>query len=75
MVYLLGVFFFFNSIFLWIPNSPERFTERLVLMTYYGVILLLSGYQADEHKIRAQYKTIVDRYVCFVYSESGVNPV
>ncbi|KAF8803092.1 mitochondrial outer membrane protein IML2 [Phlegmacium glaucopus] len=33
----------------------------LVLMTYYGVILSLSGYQADELKLRAQYKTIVDR--------------
>ena len=70
MVCLLGVFF--NSIsygfqFAW------RSTERLVLMTYYGVILLLSGYQADELKIRAQYKAIVDRYVCFVYSESGVD--
>ena len=32
-------------------------------MTYYGVILSLSGYQADEGKIRSQYKTIIDRYV------------
>ena len=32
-------------------------------MTYYGVILSLSGYQADEVKIRAKYKAIVDRYV------------
>ena len=30
-------------------------------MTYYGVILSLSGYQADEVDIRAKYKAIVDR--------------
>ncbi|KAF8163824.1 mitochondrial outer membrane protein IML2 [Crassisporium funariophilum] len=33
----------------------------LVLMTYHGVVLLLSGYQADEHRILAQYKAIVDK--------------
>ncbi|KAG6809489.1 hypothetical protein H0H92_016051 [Tricholoma furcatifolium] len=33
---------------------------RLVLMTYYGVVLLLSGYQADEAHIIKQYKAIVD---------------
>ncbi|KAG6911431.1 hypothetical protein DXG01_016528 [Tephrocybe rancida] len=32
----------------------------LVLMTYYGVVLLLSGYQADETHIIRQYKAIVD---------------
>ncbi|KAG5725885.1 hypothetical protein E4T56_gene5106 [Termitomyces sp. T112] len=31
----------------------------LVLMTYYGVVLLLSGYQADEAHIIKQYKAIV----------------
>ena len=35
-------------------------------MTYYGAILTLSGYQADELKIRAQYEVIVDRYVSFI---------
>lgn len=30
-------------------------------MTYHGVILLLSGYQADEEHILKQYKAIVDR--------------
>lgn len=33
----------------------------LTLMTYYGVVLLLSGYQADEQHILKQYKAIVDR--------------
>jgi hypothetical protein len=33
----------------------------LTLMTYYGVVLLLSGYQADETRIMAQYQAIVDR--------------
>ncbi|KAG6887246.1 hypothetical protein C0995_016642 [Termitomyces sp. Mi166 len=32
----------------------------LVLMTYHGVVLLLSGYQADEARIIRQYKAIVD---------------
>ncbi|KAG6815974.1 hypothetical protein H0H87_009701 [Tephrocybe sp. NHM501043] len=32
----------------------------LVLMTYYGVVLLLSGYQADETHIIKQYKAIVE---------------
>ncbi|KAF9220192.1 hypothetical protein BS17DRAFT_788069 [Gyrodon lividus] len=33
----------------------------LVLMTYYGVILLVSGYQADEEHIVKQYKGIVEK--------------
>jgi len=33
----------------------------LVLMTYHGVVLLLSGYQADEMHIIKRYKAIVDR--------------
>ncbi|KAL4064823.1 hypothetical protein V8B97DRAFT_1986391 [Scleroderma yunnanense] len=33
----------------------------LVLMTYYGVVLLMSGYQADEEHIVRQYKGIVQR--------------
>lgn len=35
----------------------------LVLMTYHGVVLLLSGYQANEDKILSEYKTIVDKCV------------
>jgi len=34
--------------------------NRLVLMTYHGVVLLLSGYQADEAHIIKQYTAIVD---------------
>ncbi|KAH7923486.1 hypothetical protein BV22DRAFT_1196685 [Leucogyrophana mollusca] len=33
----------------------------LVLMTYHGVVLLLSGYQADEEHIIKQYKAIVEK--------------
>ncbi|KAG6334988.1 hypothetical protein ID866_4102 [Astraeus odoratus] len=33
----------------------------LVLMTYYGVVLLAAGYQADEEHIVRQYKNIVER--------------
>ncbi|KAF5323694.1 hypothetical protein D9619_012882 [Psilocybe cf. subviscida] len=33
----------------------------LALMTYYGVVLLLSGYQADEEKLLKEYREIVDR--------------
>lgn len=32
-------------------------------MTYQGVVLLLSGYQADEHRLLKQYADIVDEYV------------
>ena len=32
-------------------------------MTYYGVVLLMSGYQADEKHIVSQYKGIVQRWV------------
>ncbi|KDR84675.1 hypothetical protein GALMADRAFT_56095 [Galerina marginata CBS 339.88] len=32
----------------------------LVLMTYHGVVLLFSGYQANEDKILAEYKAIVE---------------
>ena len=37
--------------------------SRLVLMTYYGVILLMTGYQADEEHIVRQYKGIVNKCV------------
>lgn len=33
----------------------------LALMTYYGVVLLMSGYQADEKNILKQYRVIVDK--------------
>ncbi|KAI0077111.1 hypothetical protein K474DRAFT_1662044 [Panus rudis PR-1116 ss-1] len=33
----------------------------LTLMTYYGVVLLLAGYQADETHILKQYRAIVDK--------------
>ncbi|KAI0345249.1 hypothetical protein BDW22DRAFT_1354152 [Trametopsis cervina] len=33
----------------------------LVLMTYYGVVLLLTGYQADESHILKQYRAIIDQ--------------
>ena len=32
-------------------------------MTYYGVILLMAGYQADETHILKQYHAMIDRYV------------
>lgn len=32
-------------------------------MTYYGVILLMTGYQADEEHIVRQYKGIVNKCV------------
>ena len=57
MVYFLGVFGSHNF-FIYLTRL-----KSLVLMTYYGAILSLSGYQADEVKILSQYKVIVDRYV------------
>ena len=42
-------------------NNISNFRRRsLVLMTYYGVVLLLSGYQADEQHILKQYRAIID---------------
>lgn len=32
-------------------------------MTYYGIVLLTSGYQADEKYILKQYRAIVDKCV------------
>lgn len=61
MVYFLRVFGSSYNFFIYLTRS-----ERLVLMTYYGAILSLSGYQADEVKILAQYKAVVDRYVSFI---------
>jgi hypothetical protein len=51
-------------------SSPCRALQyslnyRLVLMTYHGVVLLLSGYQADEAHMIKQYKAIVSRQVIF----------
>ena len=49
-------------------NSIELMTKtelwvsrRLTLMSYYGVVLLLLGYQADETHILKQYRAIVDK--------------
>lgn len=44
-------------------NVPHVCMSRLVLMTYYGIVLLMSGYQADEKHIVRQYKGIVERSV------------
>ena len=35
----------------------------LTLMTYYGIVLLMSGYQADEKYILKQYRAIVGKCV------------
>jgi len=57
--YLLGAFFdSFPGVMLISVVNP-----RLVLMTYYGVILLMTGYQADEEHIVRQYKGIVNKCV------------
>lgn len=37
--------------------------NRLTLMSYYGVVLLMSGYQANEKWIMEQYEIIVDKCV------------
>lgn len=42
-------------------NDIHSVFAGLVLMTYHGVVLLLSGYQADEAHIIKQYKAIVSR--------------
>ncbi len=41
---------------------------RLALMSYHGVILNFSGFQADEEHIVKQYRAIVDKYVVCVLS-------
>jgi len=60
MAYLLG-----QSTHLDSQTRSELLTlfavSRLVLMTYYGVVLLLSGYQANEGALLAEYRTIVDK--------------
>ncbi|KAF5347916.1 hypothetical protein D9756_010118 [Leucocoprinus leucothites] len=42
-------------------NDTHSVFAGLVLMTYLGVILLMSGYQANEAKIVNEYKELVDR--------------
>ena len=37
-------------------------------MSYHGVVLLLSGYQADEAHIVKQYRAIVEQYVVCWFS-------
>jgi len=51
-------------------NDVHSVFAGLTLMTYYGVVLLMSGYQADEKYILKQYKSIVHKYVhpAFLYS-------
>ena len=44
-------------------NDVHSVFAGLTLMTYYGVVLLMSGYQADEKYILKQYRSIVDKYV------------
>lgn len=43
---------------------------RLVLMTYHGGVLLLSGYQADKARIQKQYKAIIDESVFSLYGSN-----
>lgn len=38
----------------------------LALMTYYGIVLLLAGYQADEAHIVKQDRAIVEQYVVLI---------
>ncbi|KAI0034535.1 outer membrane protein Iml2/Tetratricopeptide repeat protein 39 [Vararia minispora EC-137] len=42
-------------------NDVHAVFAGLALMTYHGVVLLSSGYQADEKRILRQYREIVDR--------------
>lgn len=42
-------------------TEPWLTAISLVLMTYHGVVLLMSGYQADEAHIVKQYRAIVDK--------------
>ncbi|KAI0280499.1 hypothetical protein BGY98DRAFT_1106773 [Russula aff. rugulosa BPL654] len=42
-------------------NDVHSVFAGLALMTYYGVVLLMSGYQADEKYILEQYRSIVDK--------------
>ena len=44
-------------------NDVHSVFAGLALMTYYGVVLLMSGYQADERYILKQYRLIVDKCV------------
>jgi len=44
-------------------NDVHSVFAGLSLITYYGVVLLMSGYQADEKYIRKQYRSIVDKCV------------
>ena len=50
------------SLFFFPLELTRRVTFRLVLMTYHGTVLLLSGWQADENHILRQYRAILDRY-------------
>lgn len=56
MVFSLGKCFVDLFMVIWSHQS-----HRLVLMTYQGVVLLLSGYQADEQRLLREYKAVVDK--------------
>lgn len=43
----------------------------LVLMTYHGVVLLMSGWQADVERIVREYESIVARYVSFLRPDTS----
>lgn len=43
------------------PTTESLVSCRLTLMTYYGVVLLLVGYQANETHVLKQYKAIVEK--------------
>jgi Protein of unknown function (DUF3808) len=54
---------FSGFVLLLVPTKalPTEVPSRLVLMTYYGVVLLLSGWQADEAKLIEEIRGIIDR--------------
>lgn len=55
---------FAGYVLLCVQSLLEFYVDsRLVLMTYYGVVLLMTGYQADEEHIVRQYKGIVNKCV------------
>jgi hypothetical protein len=51
------------------------FVDRLVLMTFHGVVLLLAGYQADEARTVRTYRAIVDGCVLFFPLSSFRGPM
>ncbi|KAG8746511.1 hypothetical protein FRC10_004645 [Ceratobasidium sp. 414] len=47
----------------WSRERCSQFVRSLVLMTYNGVVLLLTGWQADEERVVKQYREILQSYV------------